>query len=132
VDILKDLSPDSLGRAVEENASSLWPTWEAWRNVTYTSHGHWRRISSSVRHPAFNQLYGLDLDTKDPAAVLADALALFREAGLPCFCWVDPVTGQRHRHLLDAAGLEFLFTAPGMAVALKDTAGSSEGPQVSP
>lgn len=128
MDVLKDLSPAALGSAVEENASSLWPSWAAWKAVTFTSHGHWRRILSSVHHPAFNQLYGLDLDTKDPAAVLAGALAPFREAGLPCFCWVDPVTGQRHRRLLDDAGLEYLFAAPGMAVALKNTAAYATAP----
>jgi ribosomal protein S18 acetylase RimI-like enzyme len=128
VDILSDLTPRALGNAVEENLSALWPSWAPCEGVTYEKSPRWRRIVSTVPHPAFNHLYGLVFDDEQPGHVLEEALAPFRKERLPCFCWLEPPTAHRHRPLFESAGLEPLFSAPGMAALLDEGALSSDGP----
>lgn len=127
--VLDDLSSAPLGRAVEENLSSLWPSWSVWDGVTYEEGGSWRRLFSRVAHPAFNHLFALDLDGGNPGDTIDEALAAFRERHLPCFCWLDPATARRHDSLLDSRGLAFLFAAPGMAADLEQIVPPPEKPR---
>ena len=108
-----------LGKAVEENAVTLWRTWSAWEGADCVEEPDRSFVIAGIPHPSFNHIYRLRLEPGRAVPFLRACLEPFRKRAVPCFCWIEPASSHLVRGELEEAGLEYSFTAPGMVLELK-------------
>ena len=118
--ILSDLSPQALARAVQANLYSFFNFLNRSPIVDFYESGATYRWHTPVRHPWFNGVIASQPPGRDAELIIADTLTYFQQRSVDVFTWWPEPTLERDAwdRLLSAHG--FLFTAdtPGLAAEL--------------
>ncbi len=128
--ILKDMAPEALAAAIENNAVACGKYWARWPKLRLFEDHNMVLTLSNIRFPFFNNIFAAQLGSDECDAAIDDVLGQVKALDLPMFWWTGPSTephdlGSR----LEDKGFSHLYEAAGMAADLSRLAAGPGAPE---
>ena len=90
VDVLKDLSSESLAEAIEWNLFGLYATFGRIPNARVDHHPNVMRVRTGLHHELLNGIFRAQFPTDDIDVSIREVLEDFRSRSLPMIWWTGP------------------------------------------
>src|SRR2546430_3509635 len=96
VDVLKDLSSESLAEAIEWNLFGLYATFGRIPNARVDHHPNVMRVRTGLHHELLNGIFRAQFPTDDIDVSIREVLEDFRSRSLPMIWWTGPSRSEEH------------------------------------
>ncbi|MEX2599866.1 MAG: GNAT family N-acetyltransferase [Dehalococcoidia bacterium] len=115
-----DTSPDAMADAIQADLRAAWASYAAGPGASLLDNERISRLYTGLPVPIYNAVTHFQFPENAAPGVIAETLAYFREANVPCSWWLGPQTQPPDfDSLLQAHRPSRINSLPGMAMDLR-------------